>query len=145
MNICKYFNQTKLKDRKQFIIICKFQKKTHKRCSKYLVLMIIKVIPFNNAEIGMLLIALAALFQTLGVLLFFKRSLILISNVKFSLMILDSILRRIVFLCWNFWDNQFFYKERYLFWYEGKIKGSIIYFCGFILIVIGMALVGTLV
>lgn len=32
-------------------------------------------------EIGMLLIGLAAVFYTLGVLLFFKRSLILISNV----------------------------------------------------------------
>lgn len=33
-------------------------------------------------EIGMFLIALAALFQTIGVMLFFKRSLILISNVS---------------------------------------------------------------
>ncbi len=32
-------------------------------------------------EIGMLLIGLATLFQILGVMLFFKRSLILISNV----------------------------------------------------------------
>lgn len=61
----------------------------------------------------MLLIALAALFQTLGVLLFFKRSLILISNVTFSLLNLDSILRRIVFLCWNFRNNKLFYKKRY--------------------------------
>lgn len=83
-NICKVYNQTKLKDRKQFIIICVFEK-THKRCLKYLVSMIIKVLCFNNTEIGMLLIALAALFQTLGVLMFFKRSLILISNVAIKI------------------------------------------------------------
>lgn len=88
-------------------------KKTHKRCLKYLVSMIIKVIHFNKEEIGMLLIALAALFQTLGVLLFFKRSLILISNVTFNLLNLDSILRRIVFLCWNFRNYKLFYKKRY--------------------------------
>jgi hypothetical protein len=43
-----------------------------------------------NIEIGMLLIALAALFQIIGVMLFFKRSLILISNVitKFTIQIL---------------------------------------------------------
>lgn len=35
-------------------------------------------------EIGMLIIGLAAVFYTLGVILFFKRSLILISNVKKS-------------------------------------------------------------
>lgn len=92
-----------------------------------------------------MMIALAAVFQTLGIILFFKKSLLLLSNVS------PFIIKQVLFLAGLYFFVgfsgivSFFTRKGINFKDSGKLKGSIVYFSGFILIVIGMPLIGTIV
>ena len=73
-------------------------------------LMITKVYTCSYIEIGMFLLAIAALCYTLGVLFLFRRSFILMANVHFlsSLVIVSS---RAVLFYWSHWYCKILHKE----------------------------------
>ena len=92
----------------------------------------------------MLLIGLSALCYTLGIMLLFKRSLILISNVHLYFKLKVFFLAGLYFFIGITGILSFFSRKGNCHLQIGKIKGSVVFFSGFILIVIGFSFFGTL-
>ena len=91
-----------------------------------------------SIEIGMFLLAIAMVLYTLGVMLLFRRSLILISNVHCILITKILFFLGLYFFIGVTGIVKFFTRK-------GKIQGSGVYFLGLVLIILEFTFVGTII